>query len=495
LLAGRNLRPARQGGQKGVKNTAVDIANPHAGPNLDSPPLGSPPAAALDSPPLLDLLPAQLLAEVLGHVPHGHRGPARQACRALREAACQAARCLRVVCLSHGADGQALEQHAAAVLRALRERPHLEELVLDRAVDFYGANDALPYLRALGQRHSGSGTEGQPPCPAVKSLTVRARWGLGQPVVAALGAALRPGGALSRVRTLELGWRGVLEEEGFSQLPHALPPGLRVSAGDGTQLGLQAYVTDEYRSGMAKACSGIAAWALAERGAGGPSPHGQLPAAAGAGWQAAAQGPLAGQGGAPLLDMGARPSHRPATAQLVKLQLNNLVLSPDLAYTLAQLPSLESVAVQGCGYEHGRLLSRSVQEFEKAVAHLARCPALRELRLVGDGYNRRLLGDRQPLWAWSAQALLGPGVRCEIEGGAGSLVALRWPTTDGEATEEEVLACVRHMAGCGRPPTGVTLGGGCPNGTPWLGGRPWGGHLGRDPGLGRPWEFQGAPTP
>jgi hypothetical protein len=130
----------------------------HAGPPAAA-------AAAGHSSPLLDLLPAQVLAEVLGHVAHGQRGPARAACRALREAACQAARHLRVACLPARAKVAELELHAAAVLRALRCRPHLKELVLEGS-----ESSALAYLGALGP--GDSGVEGQPPFPAVKTLTI-----------------------------------------------------------------------------------------------------------------------------------------------------------------------------------------------------------------------------------------------------------------------------------------------------------------------------------
>ncbi len=71
-------------------------------------------------------------------------------CRALREAACLAACRLRVACLPRGVGGPELEQHAAAMLCALRGRPHLEELVLDHAADS-GARPATP-CHALAYR-------------------------------------------------------------------------------------------------------------------------------------------------------------------------------------------------------------------------------------------------------------------------------------------------------------------------------------------------------
>ncbi len=398
----------------------------------------------------LDLLPAEVLAEVLGHVREGERGPARQACRALRDAACQAARRLRVACLPAGAGGPALGRHAAAVARVLRRRPGLEELFLfdhhDRGSGRRGGRPcppgegwqhALAYLGALGP--GGGGVEGgpgqqagaaQPACPAVK-LALRTSWPFSRAGVGALAAALRPGGAFSNVRTLELRWEGVNEPEVFGHLQRTLPPGLRVAVALGGK-------------DHGRACLSVAMWAQAERG--GP-PGQQLPTAAAAEVDvllAEVEAQRALQGGE------GQGGQETAGARLVGLTLLgcHLDLSPDLARAAALLLSLEVVAVSR--------VSALSAAFTHAIQHLARCPALCELRLTGDNL---------PVWAWSAQALLGPCVRCEVAGDAQGSFSLGWPALH-DASAEQVQAGVQGMAGCGRLPSTIVLSGECTAGNP-----------------------------
>ncbi len=270
---------------------------------------------------MVDLLPAGALAEVLGHVREGERGPARQACRALRDAACQAARRLRVACLPAGADGPALGRHAAAVARALRQRPGLEELVLDDHHDdtanrrqvwprppVPGLQHALAYLGALGP--GGGGLEGgpgqagvaQPPSTAAK-LTLRASWPFGRAAAGALAVALRPGGALMHVRTLELLWVRANGPEVFGHLQRTLPPGLRVA------VALDGY--DHWR-----ACLSVARWAQAERGGSRPGPPGQQSQAAGPAAGPPPPGPQTGAGVA--APAGPPPGPPPATTAAMR---------------------------------------------------------------------------------------------------------------------------------------------------------------------------------
>jgi hypothetical protein len=388
---------------------------------------------------VLSLLPPGLLAEVLGLVPVGERGPARQACRALMELTHQAARRLRVACLPPGAGGG---PEPAAVLRALRRRPGLEELVLVRSEGVQQGPHTLAILEALGPGGGGGG-EGQqaaqPPLPITK-LTLQ-KWLLVSQA-AALGRALRPGGALSNVRSLEL-----QDVRGYgygSVLPYHLPPGLRVS------------VASEY------SCSttvwdhavDILLWAYAERGGTAPDEDyeydgdfNELLAAVEA---LPPVGTVAGQQG-------------PATAVMVGLELGEGLCS-DLARAVALLASLETLAVGGRD-KYGSIAGTRGR-FMEAVGHLARCPALRELRVQG---------RRQHLWAWAAQAVLAPrGVRCEVAGDVEGPLELDWPTLD-VINAGDVQAAVQQMAGCARPPTQLELCGRWP----WVGGaRVWAGAQG-----------------
>jgi hypothetical protein len=404
-------------------------------------------------------------------VREGERGPARQACRALRDAACQAARRLRVACLPAGADGPALWRHAAAVARAVRQRPGLEELVLDdhpdggsgkgRAGPYppgEGWQHALAYLGALGR--GAGGVEGGPGqqagatqpacvCPAVK-LALRVSWPFSRAGVDALAVALRPGGALSNVRTLELRWEGANEPEAFGHLQRTLPPGLRV------------FATLECSSHSHMGLS-VARWAQAEMG--GPSGPGQQPGANEAAGPVAPL-PLTAEGKvrALLAEVEAQQALQcgggelggqgAAGARLVGLTLLgwSLDLRPDLARAAALLPSLEALAANGVAMDAG------LQEFEWVMQHLARCPALRELRLTS---QRRL----QRPWAWSAQALLWPRVQCEVACDAQGSFSLGWPAL-GEGSAAHVQASMQGMAGCGRPPATIFLFGGCTVGTP-----------------------------
>jgi hypothetical protein len=377
---------------------------------------------------------------IISLVPLGSRAPARQACAALRDAACRADRRMYVVCLADAGAGERehvaavlVRQHVAAVLRAIRRRSLLEELALDLGSERL----ALAYLAELGP--GGSGVEGQPPSP-VEKLTLKGRWPLGTAAAsAALGVALRPGGALSCVRTLK--WVDEVGAGRFSQL-RALPPWLRVSITSCT----------EHLEG---ACFSIAMWAQAERGGAHPQQgqQGQQPPAGGA--AAPAEAALMGRARALLARLGAAPAQRvgdeqgPATApRLVSLTLPNLGLCPDLARAAGALPSLQVLSV-ACDQ------SSMPAYFIEALALLAHCPALRELRLTGPAGNQH----GPPAWAWEVQALLQPGVRCEVDADGGTVA---WPTV-GEATVEQVQADVQHMVERGgRQRTMLFLNSECP---------------------------------
>jgi hypothetical protein len=128
----------------------------------------------------------------------------------------------------------------------------------------------------------------------------------------------------------------------------------------------------------------------------------------------------------------------PAAAALVGLRLPGIQPSfPNLARAVAQLPHLRHYGIKG----FGAVVDCSLQGFaEKVVEPLARCPSLRHLLV---------LGKRQSLWAWSAQALRGPGVRCEFACDAFHCLKVpfevAWPSV-GEASELDVLAAVQGMA-------------------------------------------------
>jgi hypothetical protein len=371
------------------------------------------------------VLPPELLDKVISLVPVGSRAPIHQACAALRDAACRADRRMYVVCLADAGAGEwehvaaeLVPQHVAAVLR---RRPLLEELVLDLGYERL----APAYLAALGP--GGSGVEGQP--PSAKKLTLKGCWPLGTAAAsAALEVALRPGGALSCVRTLE--W---VDEAGASQLYQpasasfsqllALPCRLRV-----------AITTRTVHLGGA--CFSIAQWAQAERGGAHPQ-QGQLgqppPAAARPpGWRPVEA--LMGQAHVLLAGLEAAPVRRAGVGapRLVSLVLA-VPLCPDLARAICQLPSLEVLSVAcDCGGDMPPAC------FIEALALLAHCPALRELRLTVPGERST------PAWAREVQALLQPGVRCEVAVDADS-ETVAWPTV-GEAAVEQVQAIVQHMA-------------------------------------------------
>jgi hypothetical protein len=363
----------------------------------------------------LALLPDGVLAEVLGLVPAGERGHARQACRALMDATCQADRRLRVACLPPGAGGG---PEPTAVLRALRRRPGLEALVLDYGVwDDQQGPHTLAILEALGPGGCGGGAgqqAAQPPLPITK-LTLRKWPWVRQDTAAALGRALRPGGALSRVRSLELH-----DVDGYGDaLPYHLPPGLRVSVASGDRCAYsQAFI--------------ILHWARAERGGAPPGEDDEHDSDFD-GFLAAVEAlPPVGSGG----------GQGPATAVLVSLDVTEAALCHDLACAVALLPSLEALAVGG--HDEGG----EDEDFMEAVGHLARCPALRELRVQG---------RCQHLWAWSAQEVLAlRGVRCEVAGVVEGAFELEWPSIT-QADEEHVQAAVQGMASCSRPPTDLEL--------------------------------------
>ncbi len=126
-----------------------------------------------------------------------------------------------------------------------------------------------------------------------------------------------------------------------------------------------------------------------------------------------------------------------------------LNMSLGLARVAALLPSLEVLTVNR--------MAAGREPFARVMEHLARCPALRKLRLTSEGLRP---------WAWLAQELLGPRVQCEVAGGATGTAIVGWPSLEG-ASAQQVLAGVRHMAGCGRPPSMISLDGECTAGNPW----------------------------
>jgi hypothetical protein len=390
----------------------------------------------------LALLPDGVLAEVLGLVPAGERGPARQACRALLDAACQAARCLRIACLPPGAGGG---PEPAAVLRALRRRPGLEELVLDHGEGgvqqgphgeggMQQEPHGLAILGALGP--GGSGVGGGPPQAAgaaeppaaptllpLTKLVLRGWPDVSEGAAAALGRALRPGGALCNVRALELRLR-----RGFChELPRALPPGLRVC--------VSVLARSPCLGSRDELLMSVLQWACAEA-------RGAAPVEGGVG-----DGPHSALGVLKALEaqpwVGRAEAQGPAAALLVRLDLSKTWMSPELARALALLPSLEALAVGG---EDRYGLPQEL--FVQAVGHLARCPALRELRVRG---------KQQQLWAWAAWAVLAPrGVRCEVADDVEGPIELDWPFF-AEISAGEVQAAAQGMAGCVRPPTDLVL--------------------------------------